>query len=91
MQKMVFHLTISSVLVELSTAFLWPCSFGEGDLSIEVKEDTLLVRGEKKSDDKARKYIHQGSAARNFERRFRLAEYVEVSAASLENGFCTSI
>ena len=60
--------------------------FGEGDLSIEVKEGTLLVRGEKKSDDKARQYIHQGIAARNFERRFRLAEYVEVSAASLENG-----
>ena len=60
--------------------------FGEGDLTIEVKEGTLIVRGEKKSEDKVRQYIHQGIAARNFERRFRLADYVEVSSASLENG-----
>jgi molecular chaperone IbpA len=60
--------------------------FGENDLSIEVKEGTLTVRGEKKSEDKVRQYIHQGIAARNFERRFRLADYVEVSAALLEHG-----
>ena len=60
--------------------------FGENDLSIEVKEGTLTVRGEKKNEDKVRQYIHQGIAARNFERRFRLADYVEVSAASLEHG-----
>ena len=60
--------------------------FGDNDLSIEVKEGTLTIHGEKKADDKVRQYIHQGIAARNFERRFRLAEYVEVSGAALENG-----
>ena len=60
--------------------------FGDNDLSIEVKEGTLTVRGEKKAEDKVRQYIHQGIAARNFERRFRLAEYVEVSSATLEHG-----
>jgi molecular chaperone IbpA len=60
--------------------------FGDADLNIEVKEGTLTIRGEKNADDKARQYIHQGIAARNFERRFRLADYVEVSAAQLENG-----
>jgi molecular chaperone IbpA len=60
--------------------------FGDSDLSIEVKEGTLTVRGEKKGDDKAHQYIHQGIAARNFERRFRLADYVEVSSAALEHG-----
>src|ERR1700730_1894035 len=55
--------------------------FGDNDLSIDVKEGTLTIRGEKKGDDKSRQYIHQGIAARNFERRFRLAEYVEVSSA----------
>ncbi len=60
--------------------------FGESDLSIEVKEGTLTIHGEKKSEDKERQYIHQGIAARNFERRFRLAEYVEVSGATLEHG-----
>jgi molecular chaperone IbpA len=60
--------------------------FGDNDLTIEVKEGTLTIHGEKKGDDKTRQYIHQGIAARNFERRFRLAEYVEVSAATLEHG-----
>ncbi len=60
--------------------------FGDNDLSLEVKEGTLTIRGEKKGEDKVRQYIHQGIAARNFERRFRLAEYVEVSGATLEHG-----
>jgi molecular chaperone IbpA len=60
--------------------------FSDNDLSIEVKEGTLAIRGEKKGEERARHFIHQGIAARNFERRFRLAEYVEVSGASLENG-----
>ncbi len=60
--------------------------FGDNDLSIEVKEGTLTIRGVKKGEDKVRQYIHQGIAARNFERRFRLAEYVEVSGATLEHG-----
>jgi molecular chaperone IbpA len=60
--------------------------FGDNDLSIEVKEGTLTIRGEKNSEEKVRQYIHQGIAARNFERRFRLADYVEVSNATLEHG-----
>jgi len=60
--------------------------FSEKDLQIEVKEGLLTIRGQKQADSKERQYIHQGIAARNFERRFRLAEYVEVSGATLENG-----
>jgi molecular chaperone IbpA len=60
--------------------------FGSSDLAIEVKEGTLSVRGEKTPDGQAKEFLHRGIAARNFERRFRLAEYVEVSGATLENG-----
>ncbi len=60
--------------------------FSESDLSVEMKEGTLTVRGEKKPEEKKREYLHNGIAARNFERRFRLADYVEVTAATLENG-----
>jgi molecular chaperone IbpA len=60
--------------------------FGESDLMIETKEGTLCIRGEKKPEDKQREYLHSGIAARNFERRFRLADHVEVSGAALENG-----
>lgn len=60
--------------------------FSNEDLNVEMKEGTLTVRGEKKNEEKKREYLHNGIAARNFERRFRLADYVEVSAATLENG-----
>lgn len=60
--------------------------FGEADLNIEVKEGTLAVRGEKQAQAKDREYLHRGIAARNFERRFRLADHVEVVGATLENG-----
>jgi len=62
--------------------------FTENDLSIEVKENTLTIRGEKqvKDGEKAGEVLYQGIAARTFERRFQLADHVEVRGASLENG-----
>ena len=61
--------------------------FGESELSIEAKENTLTVRGEKhaQNDEKA-EVLYQGIAARAFERVFRLADFVEVKSAVLENG-----
>ena len=60
--------------------------FGEKDLSIEVKENSLAVRGEKAPEQTSSEVLHQGIAARAFERRFQLAEHVQVTGASLENG-----
>jgi molecular chaperone IbpA len=62
--------------------------FSEGDLNIEVKENALTIRGEKKSvnDNGKADVLYQGIAARTFERRFQLADYVQVTGASLENG-----
>ena len=62
--------------------------FGEGDLDIEAKENVLTVRGEKKDEvgTEGREVLYRGIAARAFERRFQLADYVEVTGASLENG-----
>jgi len=62
--------------------------FTDADLSIEAKEGTLTVRGQKSLTDEERTggLLYRGIAARNFERSFQLAEYVEVKGASLENG-----
>ncbi len=60
--------------------------FSESDLTVETKEGMLSIRGQKKAEEKKREYLHNGIAARNFERRFQLADYVEVSKATLENG-----
>jgi molecular chaperone IbpA len=62
--------------------------FGEKDLNIEVKEGVLTVTGQRDEAENAepRGYLYQGIAGRAFERRFQLAEHVEVRAAKLENG-----
>ena len=62
--------------------------FGENELSIEAKENTLTIRGEKqtKAENNSGEMLYQGIAARAFERVFQLADYVQVKGASLENG-----
>lgn len=60
--------------------------FGDGDIDLEVKEDTLVVTGTRPDDKKQREFLYQGIAARGFERRFKLAEHVEVKGAELVNG-----
>jgi len=61
--------------------------FAEGDLTVEVKENSLLIRGERKSVEGERsELLYQGIAGRAFERRFQLADHVHVTGARLENG-----
>jgi molecular chaperone IbpA len=64
--------------------------FTEADLSIEVKENTLTVRGEKQATpaggEKSSEVLYRGIAGRNFERSFQLADHVQVQSANLENG-----
>jgi molecular chaperone IbpA len=61
--------------------------FAPDDLNIELKQNTLTISG-KKSDrsENTGEVLHQGIASRAFERRFQLADFVEVRGADLENG-----
>ena len=62
--------------------------FAEKDLNVEVREGVLTVQGKREAekDGAPKHYLHQGIAGRTFERRFQLAENVEVKGAQLENG-----
>jgi molecular chaperone IbpA len=61
--------------------------FGENELSIEAKENTLTIKGAKQvKDEQNGAVLYQGIAARAFERVFQLADYVVVKSAKLENG-----
>jgi len=62
--------------------------FNEPELSVEAKENTLTIRGEKDAKDEGKRgeVLYQGIAARTFERVFQLADFVQVKGASLENG-----
>jgi molecular chaperone IbpA len=61
--------------------------FGDSELSIEAKENTLTIKGEKQvKEEKEGEVLYQGIAARAFERVFQLADHVQVKGANLENG-----
>ncbi len=62
--------------------------FGPDYLTVEVNDSVLTVSGRKSSEDDPDniRVLHQGIAARNFERRFQLADHVVVTNAGLENG-----
>jgi molecular chaperone IbpA len=60
--------------------------FGQDELAVDVKESVLSVKGEKNVEEGERKFLHRGIAARSFERRFQLADHVEVKGADLKDG-----
>lgn len=65
--------------------------FEEEELNLQVENGVLTVRGKKASneDDKNRRFLHQGIAYRSFERKFNLADHVEVRGAELKHGLLT--
>ena len=62
--------------------------FGEDDLDIQVENGQLTVTASKREVPEEEKpvYLHRGIAERGFERRFQLADHVQVTGATLENG-----
>ncbi|WP_374448365.1 Hsp20 family protein [Stella sp.] len=59
--------------------------FATDELSVQVEDNQLVVRG-KQREDPARVFLHRGIAARQFQRSFVLAEGIEVTGAHLDNG-----
>ncbi|WP_371038276.1 MULTISPECIES: Hsp20 family protein [unclassified Rhodosalinus] len=62
--------------------------FTADDLSVEVKENALVVSARKaeREEDEGRTFLHRGIATRAFERRFQLADHVRVTGASHTDG-----
>jgi molecular chaperone IbpA len=62
--------------------------FADEDLEIESKQNTLVVTGTKAANSTGaqRKFLHQGLAERNFERKFQLGDHVKVIGAFMEHG-----
>ena len=68
------------------TRCLAVAGFAEKDLTVEVREGVLTVQGKHSDDREKTGFLYQGIAGRAFERRFQLADHVEVKGAQLENG-----
>ena len=61
--------------------------FGEDDLDVTVKENSLTIKGKKAEGEPDKvKYLYRGIATRSFERRFELADHIKVTGARLDNG-----
>jgi molecular chaperone IbpA len=60
--------------------------FGQDDLELTVKDNTLFVAGQVKAEGKQGDVLYRGIAGRAFERRFVLADHIQVEGAELQNG-----
>ncbi|MBM1633181.1 Hsp20 family protein [Sulfitobacter mediterraneus] len=60
--------------------------FSDSDLSVEVREKSLIVSARKADEDEEKTYLHRGIATRAFERRFHLADHVHVTGAAHADG-----
>ena len=80
--------TISSGTARTPCISVAVAGFTDADLSIEAKENTLTIRGEKQTDDEepSGEVLYKGIAERTFERSFQLADHVVAKGASLANG-----
>lgn len=72
--------------IELAVA-----GFAEDELDVEVEDGYLVIRGTNRlvTEESEVEYIHRGIAARDFVKRIKLAEGVEVNTAHVKNGILT--
>jgi len=66
--------------IELAVA-----GFNKDELTVEIDQDQLIIRGQKVTDD-SKEYLHRGLAARDFEKSWTLADHMEVDEVELTNG-----
>ena len=71
-------------LIELAVA-----GFGEKDLDVEIQNSVLTIRGNVAETQESTDYIFKGIATRNFERKFTLADTVELPELTLNQGMLT--
>lgn len=60
--------------------------FSDKELNVEVKEGVLTITGKRAGDEPKTRFLYQGIAGRGFERRFQLADHMEIRGARLEHG-----
>lgn len=75
---------VPSYLIEMAIA-----GFNKKDISIEIKEHILTIKGNREKRRENDAYVHKGISARKFEKSFRLSEYTEVTGADMTDGILT--
>lgn len=67
--------------IELAVA-----GFKKEEITVEIDQDQLIVRGQKAFAEAEPEYLHRGLAARDFEKSWTLADHMEVDEVELTNG-----
>jgi len=75
------HLGDHAIRITLAVA-----GFSKNDLSITLESNQLIIHGKQTDDSADKAYLHRGIAARQFVRKFVLADGMEVSDATMEHG-----
>jgi HSP20 family molecular chaperone IbpA len=75
------QLSENSIRITLAVA-----GFSRSDLDVQLEDNQLLIRGRQPEEQEDKIFLHRGIAGRQFQRRFVLAEGLEVTAANMENG-----
>lgn len=73
----------------LYTVIVAVAGFGKEDVIVSVDQDQLIITGKKAGETDEAEYLHRGLAFREFERRFTLAEHMEVLSAEMKDGLLT--
>ncbi|MBA3896317.1 MAG: Hsp20 family protein [Sphingomonadaceae bacterium] len=60
--------------------------FKPGEIELTAQQNLLVVTGKRADGDEGRNFVHRGIATRAFERKFELADYVQVKGATLNDG-----
>lgn len=63
--------------------------FSQDELEMTKQADMLLVSGRKRGGEEGTRVLYRGIPTQAFQRRFQLADYVEVARASLVDGLLT--
>lgn len=63
--------------------------FRSDEIEVVAQQNQLVVTGRKQESAEEGRYLHRGIAASSFERRFQLADFIEVQSARLDNGLLT--
>jgi len=71
----------SAYAIEVAVA-----GFSKEEITVEVDQDQLIVRGTQQTTEESKEYLHRGLASRDFEQTWTLAEYMEVKDAEVKDG-----
>jgi len=71
----------SAYAIEVAVA-----GFSKEEITVEVDQDQLIVRGTQQATEESKEYLHRGLASRDFEQTWTLAEYMEVKDAEVKDG-----